>query len=171
MNLEKEILKEHSKAQRDRIVAYVGSNSQRLSGLINIFLKGSHRTTQLASWPLSNVAEQYPELIAPHLRKIIHNLKTPDLHDAVKRNTIRLLQFVEIPKHLHGTIADLCFSFLQNPKEPIAVRVFSMTVLVNLSKKVPELKRELLIILEDQFPYEGPAYRSRARKILRELNA
>ena len=65
----------------------------------------------------------------------------------------------------------ICFSFLQNPKEPIAVRVFSMTVLAQIAKKQPGLKKELTLMIEDQLPYAGPAFRSRARKVLWELNS
>ena len=171
MNLKKEILSEHSKAQRDRIVAYVGKDKKRFSALVNVFLAGPYRVTQRASWPLSIVAEHHPRLFSPHLRKIVANLKKNDLHDAVKRNTIRLLQFLEIPKSLQGPVADVCFSFLQNPKEAIAVRVFSMTVLTQIAKKQPGLKKELAMMIEDQLLYAGPAFRSRARKVLLELNS
>ncbi|HZX73564.1 MAG TPA: hypothetical protein VFE57_04025 [Cyclobacteriaceae bacterium] len=171
MNLEKEILKEHSKTQRDRIVNYVGKDAKRLSELVALFLKGPYRVTQRASWPLSHIAEFHPELFASHLTKIINNLKTPGLHPAVKRNTVRLLQFVEIPKRLEGTVAEVCFSFLHDKKETIAVHVFAMTVLAMIARKQPELKNELKIMIEDQLPYAGPAIHSRATKILRELNS
>lgn len=171
MNLGKEILKEHSKKQRDRIVAFIGNDKRRFSILVSVFLSGPYRITQRASWPLSTVVEHHPKLLKPHLKKIIINLKKPGLHVAAKRNTIRLLQFIEIPKSLQGMVADLCFSFLQNPQEAIAVKVFSMTVLAQIAKKQPGLKNELSIIMEDQLPFAGPAYRSRARKILRELNS
>jgi len=171
MNLEKEILKEHSKRQRDRIVAYIGKDKKRFSTLVDVFLGGPYRVTQRASWPLSMVAEHHPELFTPHLKKIIGNLKKPGLHDAVKRNTVRLLLFTKIPGTLQGIVVDLCFSFLQNPKESIVVHVFSMTLLARIAKTQPELKKELCIIIEDRLPYAGPAFRSRGYKTLRELNS
>ena len=82
---------------------------------------------------------------------------------------MRLLQFIEVPKHAQGLVANLCFTFLQNIKEPIAIRVFAMTVLVNLSKTLPELKNELISIIEDQMPYGSPGFISRGRKSLKEL--
>jgi hypothetical protein len=91
------------------------------------------------------------------------------VHDAVKRNVVRLLQFIEIPKQLQGLTADICFRFFHNKREPIAVRVFSMTVLSNLAKKLPELKNELIPLIEDQLPYGSAGFISRGRKVLREL--
>ncbi len=66
-------------------------------------------------------------------------------------------------------MADSCFTFLSDPKEPIAVKVFSMSVLANITKKQPELRDELRIVIEDQLPYSTPAFKSRGGKILKEL--
>ena len=114
--------------------------------------------------------KKHPELIKPHLKKIIYNLKAPGIHDAVKRNTVRFLQFIEIPKSLHGITLDICFGFLQDKKEPIAIKVFSMTVVANLVKIYPELKGELMAIIEDQMPYGSAGYVSRGKKILKQLS-
>jgi hypothetical protein len=100
---------------------------------------------------------------------LIHNLKRPGLHDAVKRNTVRLLQFISLPKSLQGVTAQVCFDLLQNRKEAIAVRVFAMTVLSNIAKDQPALKSELKIIIEDNLPYGSAGFVSRGRKILKEL--
>jgi hypothetical protein len=133
-------------------------------------LTGPYRITQRAAWPLSYCVESYPALIRPHLNVLLDHLKKPGLHDAVKRNTIRLLQFVEVPKRLQGKTADICFTFLQDKKEPIAIRVFSMTVLANIAQRNPDLKRELKLIIEDEIPLASPAYLSRARKVLKLLD-
>jgi hypothetical protein len=171
MNLEKEILKEHSKAQRDRIVRYVGHDAARFATLLELFLKGDYRVTQRASWPLGIVGEHHPTLLAPHLRKIITNLDKAGLPDAVKRNTIRMLLYSGIPKSLEGKLTDRCFTFLQDPKESIVVHVFAMMMLSRIVKKEPDLKNELRIIIEDKLQYGSPAFRSRGLKTLRELNS
>jgi len=44
-----------------------------------------------------------------------------------------------------------------------------MTVLHQLIQTIPDLKKELKIILEDQLPYASPAFTVRARKILKQL--
>ena len=169
MNLVEVIEKEHSKAQRDKVVRYVGKSPKRFDELINVFLKGPYRVTQRSAWPLSYCVEQHPELIKAHLKRILLFAKKPDVHHSVKRNTMRLLQFIDVPKRFQGLVVDLCFTFLQDPKEPIAVRVFAITVLLNLTKTLPELKNELIPIIEDQMPYATPAFTSRGRKALKEL--
>jgi hypothetical protein len=169
MDLVQEILKENTKAQKDKIVKYIGNNHKRFAELIDIFLTGPYRVTQRAAWPLSYCVEEYPQLIKPHLKKLINYLNKDSINDAVKRNLVRLLQFIDIPKSKRGLAAEICFRFLNNKKEAIAIRVFSMTVLFNISKEEPELQSELLTIIEDLLPYESAGFRSRGGKIIRAL--
>jgi len=169
MNLVNELQRDFDKETRDKIVRYIGSDQKRFSSLVSAFLDQPYRITQRAAWPLSYCVEKHPQLIKPHLKRIILNLKKPGISDAVKRNTLRFLQIVSIPKTLHAKTLDICFGFLQDKKEPIAIRVFSMTVLANLSKHYPELKGELIAIIEDQMPYGSAGFVSRGKKTLKQL--
>ena len=169
MDLKAASLKEHSKAQCNKIVKYVSNDPKKFAELVNVFLAGPYRVTQRISWPLSCCIEQNTTLIHPHLAKILKYVQRPDVHDAVKRNVVRLLQFIDIPRKNQGVAADICFKFFNDSKEPIAVRVFSMTVLANLAKEIPELKNELIPLIEDQLPYASAGFVSRGRKVLKEL--
>jgi hypothetical protein len=110
--------------------------------------------------------ERHPELIYPHLKKILQYVVTPGVHDAVRRNTVRLLQYIDLPPEFHGQVAEICFGFLQQKNIPVAVKVFSMTVLSRICSTEPDLQRELRIIIEDQLPYASAGFISRAKKIL-----
>lgn len=169
MNLVEEILKDHSKKQKDKIVNYVGDDPKRFTQLVEVFLQGPYRVTQRAAWPLSYCIEKYPNLLKPHFRKIIRQLGEQNIHDSVKRNTLRMLQFVRVPKVHQGITIDLCLGFLANTKEPIAIRVFAMTVLANIAQEVHELKNELIPIIEDQLPYASAGFLSRSGKVLKQL--
>jgi hypothetical protein len=169
MDMAKQLLKEQSKANCRLIVNYVGTNKNRFEELISIYLAGPYRLTQRAAWPISYCVEAHPQLVKPHLKKIIKFAGQPSANVAVKRNTMRLLQFIDIPKPLHEQVAKLGFQFLADKKETVAVQVFAMTVLYNLSKEIPEFKNELKILIEDQLPYAKPAFKSRALKTLRNL--
>jgi hypothetical protein len=168
MDLKSQIQKEHSKANCQRIQKYVGNHKKRFADLIAVFLAGPYRVTQRAAWPISYCVEEHPELINPHLRKMLNFMTKPGIHVAVKRNTMRLLQFINIPKSIQGQVIDLCFELLSNKKETVAVQVFAMTVLANISKHIPELKNELRFLIEDRLPYATAGFRSRANKILKE---
>jgi len=169
MNLKQEILKEHSKRQAIKIERWVNGDQKKFDELIKLFLKGEYRVTQRAGWPMSSIVIHHPELIKKYLRNLLQNLDKPNLHNAVIRNTFRLLQFVEIPSSIHGLAADTAFRFLNDKKQPVAIHVFSMTVLGNLCKKYPELKNELVPIIKERMAYSTPGFQSRGKKILKGL--
>jgi hypothetical protein len=171
MHLRDAILKEHSKTQTSRIVKYIGSDAKRFKELIRIFLTGPYRITQRAAWPISVVAESQPQLLKPHLKTILDFARKPNVHDSVKRNAVRLLQFIDLPKNLHGNIAHLCFQFLQDKQESIGVKCFSLSALAEVAKSNPDLRPELKLIIEDQLPYAPPGFRSRAHRILRAMES
>jgi hypothetical protein len=169
MDLRKEILKEHSLLQKNKIIDYVGNVPSRFSKLVTVFLEGPYRVTQRASWPLSCCVEEHPELVKPHLLTLLKSVRKPGVHDSVKRNVMRLLQFIDIPKNLEGKVAEECFRLFNDKKEPVAVRVFAMTVLGNVALKNPELQNEVRILIEDSLPTGSAALLSRGRKILKSL--
>lgn len=166
MDIERELLKEHSKRQTTLVVNYIGKDQKRFNELVKLFLDGPYRVTQRAAWPLSYCVEACPALIKPHLKSVLNMLDKQDAHVAVKRNILRFLQGIEIPKRFYGTVTVKCFR-LMDPKETIAVRVFAMTVLANIAREEPDLKKELRIVIEDQLPFASAGYIARAKKVLK----
>jgi hypothetical protein len=150
MNLESEILREHSRVQALRLARWVGSDRQRFRNLMTCFLRGDYRTTQRSAWIVGICAERHPELVGPYLGKMLGRMQEPGVHDAVRRNVIRLLQTAEIPRSLLGTVADICFRYLAAADTPIAVKAFSMTVLARARRIF-----KMIAITPPLFPREG----------------
>jgi hypothetical protein len=166
MKLLETILAEHSKTQTERIIKWVGNDQKRFDKLYKIFLHGNPVAIQRAGWPLGYIAEFHPQLIKKHLGSLITNLERPGLHNAVQRNTLRILQFVSIPRRLHGRVLNLCFNFITDPGERPAIKASALTVLHNLSSQYPDIRNELRLVIETQWENESPAFRARAKKIL-----
>jgi hypothetical protein len=171
VNLEKELLKKQSRGHCNRIVKYIGKDEVRFKELVKLFFRGEYRLTQHAAWPMSYCIANHPELAKPYYRKFINQLSDQRAHPAAKRNIVRLLQFIEIPKSLHGRLMDICFRFIGSPEEAIAVKAFSLHILENLSAIYPEILPELKTIIEARWEFETPAFRSRARKILKKAES
>ena len=170
MNLREEILKEHSKAQCTKIVKWVCSNQQRFDELFNLFLNDEYRVVKRSAWPMSYCVDAHPSLITKHWKELMHHLKKPNLHDAVKRNSIHVMQDIELPQAYHGKIIDLCYTYLESPKKSLAVKVFSMSVIANLAKHYPEIKPQLKLIIEDQLPQKSAGFKSRAKRVFKQLD-
>ncbi len=167
MDIQAVLLKEHSKKQCSSIVRYIGRDQKKFGLLMRLFFSGEYRVTQRAAWPMGYCVEANPDFITPYYKKLILFLNRKDVHPAVARNILRLLQKVEIPKKWQGEIMNSCFQFIENPKEAIAIKIFSLAVLGNLAKDYPEILPELRVVIEARWEMETPGFRSRAKKILK----
>ena len=169
MDIKAAILEEHSKAQAQKIANYIGRNKKRFEKLLDLFFGEDQRITQRAAYAVMHVVDNHPDIIQSYLSAILDNLQNP-IHVAVKRNSLRILQNVDLPEDLLGLAADLCFGFLNDTKEAVAVRVFAMQVCYNICVREPELAPELKAIIEDFYPHGTAGFKSRGRKILKQLN-
>ncbi len=165
MNIEKALLKEHSKKQKDAIIEYIGKDHGRFKELMNCFFKGDYRLMQRAAWPMSDCVRNHPSLIKPYFSRLMACLKRKDLHPAVARNITRLLETTDIPEKWQGEIMDYCFRAVADVNAAIAVKAYSITILENLARLYPEILSELRTIIEERWDQEGPAFRARARHL------
>lgn len=170
MNIQSELEREHSRRQAERIARFACRGKNEFKLLMDLFLGNDYLLAQRAAWSVTICSEHKPELILPWLPRMIKNLEKPGIHDAVKRNTARILQEVVIPKKHHGIAADACFKLFLNKNEAIAVRVFAMTALQNLATTYPEFANELIPLIEDEMAQNPrPAFASRGKKALKFL--
>ena len=147
----------------------IGENQERFDELIAIMLSADPLTAPRAAWVASHCANMHPWLVTKHLIHLIQNLQNP-VHDAIKRNTLRMVRYMEIPEDMMGLTTDVCFKFMDSEKEPIAVKVYAMDVLFRIIEKFPEMKEELKITIKDQLPFGSAGFRNRGAKILKMLD-
>ena len=168
-NLRDAILREHSKAQCGKIVKWVGDDQLRFDELFHLFLGDEYRVTQRAAWPLAYCVSAHPGFVKKRFAEMIRNLYKPGLHNAIKRNTLRILQEVDIPKKYQGEVMNICFQYLASPAEAVAIKAFSLTILGNLAKPYPDILPEIKLLIEVQLPHQTPAFKSRAKRLLKDF--
>ena len=164
MNIYKELLKEHSLQQAKKIATYATLSAENFAELMECYLTSEYRVSQRAAWSLSHAAQQKPALIAPYLETLVKQLYRKDVHNSVIRNSLRILQYMEVPDALHGDLMNACFDFIQSPVAPAAFKAFSLTILQKLCKHYPEIRLELQLIIKDRWEIESPALIARAKK-------
>lgn len=166
MNIREALRTEHSKRQTMAIVEYVGSDAERFRELMDIFLGREYLMTQRAAWAVNYCAELHPELVAPYLTRLIAQLERDDVHNAVRRNVARLLQFVEIPSRLRGRVFDACYNLVDDAEQPVAVRVFAITVAARIAANKPDLLDELSLVVEKHVAHASIAFCKRVEMVL-----
>lgn len=169
MHLRNQLLKEHTKQNCSAIVEWVGNDVSRFKQLFDLFLNDDPRVTQRAAWPMSYCVIAHPEFMEGNFDKLVKNLKRKELHNSIKRNSVRLLQEIPIPPEYEGDVMNICFQYLESPSETVAVKAFSLTVLGRLADKYPEIIPEIKLLIQDQLPHQTAAFRQRAKEFLRKF--
>ncbi len=168
MNIGDEILKEHSLQQAKKIASYAIATPKLFSELMDCFLSPDYRMSQRAAFALGHAVDLAPLRIMPYIKTLVYQLHRKDVHVAILRNSLRILERIKIPEVLHGEVIDTCFKFLVDVNAAIAVKAFAMGILDKLSNFYPEILPELKLIIEDKWEHETPAFKSRGRKILKK---
>ncbi|MES2678251.1 MAG: hypothetical protein V4635_00135 [Bacteroidota bacterium] len=170
MNIEQRLTVEHSRILTMAIVNYIGAEPTRFKELMIVFLNGEYRLTQRAAWPLSYVCIAEPQLLKPYFSKLIGKLKAPGNHPAIKRNILRIFQEIDIPEKYQSAVIDECFKLISDPAQTVAVMAFAITVATRLCKPYPELKRELLLVLQHLATHpQTPAITVRIKRAMKDL--
>lgn len=151
------------------VADFASESSENFRELMACFISEDYTLAKRAAWSVRWAAQNRPDLILPHIGLLVKQLKRTDVHDAVIRNSVSILEKISIPEAFHGEVMDACFAFIQNRNTAIAPKAFSLTILFNLSKTYPEIRNELRIIIEENMDYETAAFVSRGRKILAAL--
>ena len=172
MNLQHELSQYPNKEKVFEIASYIGSHTDRFAELINLVLKGDKSASLYASWVVNPCLEQHPELLQPHIQTLIENLSRPNLHDSIKRSTVKALANVggDISENLQGYALQHCFDFLLDTKAAVSIQVYAMQTVFNISKNEPDLLQELSEVIKERLPYGSAGYKARGSRILKEIN-
>lgn len=137
--------------------------------LVEVALYNNHPKSWRAAWLMDKINDKAPELIVDYIPEIIEKLKT-ETGNGKKRHLLKLISLNEMPGEFLGFLTDFCITVFISSKEPIAVRVHAMQILGNIAMKEPDLKPEIVLILEHEMENHGSAgIVSRCKKILKKL--
>lgn len=159
----------HSKANAVRISHNIDLGLYSVTELLDIMQSQEKVLAQRASTALNYHFELHPSLIVQYLEGLLKANENA-VHSSIHRNVMRLLQFIEIPSNYAYEVLDLAYGYLLSPQIPVAVRVFSLQVIYNISKSSEELLNELsesLTLIEN--PSNG--MKSRMRRIRKKFEA
>lgn len=151
------------------IIHQAVKNSLHLDMLLDIALNSNKSKSWRAAWIVDKINDIRPELIEPHINNMIIQLKK-ETNSSKKRHFLKLISQHEIPSEHHPFLLDYCTEYFSSAGEPIAVRVYALQVLYNISEKEPELKPELLSIIHHEIELHPSAgVKSRGIKLAKKL--
>jgi 8-oxo-dGTP diphosphatase len=124
-----------------------------------------------ASWSLTKICDNFPEIIYPYLPRIIESLDKLD-NESTQRSFLRSISLSDMNtvsnKH-HGMLAEHCFNMLRSGFSAIAIKAYSMDILYKLALIYPEITNELTATI-NMLQGEGSAgIRAKGRIVLDQL--
>jgi hypothetical protein len=141
-----------------------------LPELMDIALYGNNRQSWRAAWIADKVNEQQPGVVEPWIAPMTETLKSLK-HSGKKRQFLKLISLYPISVESQSFLIDYCLHILDGTGEPPAVKAYAMQILYNISENQPDLKEELLEIMEFLIEIqESPGIQARARKLAERLS-
>ena len=137
--------------------------------LMEVALYSKHPKSWRAAYLVDKINNDNPDLILPYVDKMIEQLKLEN-HSGKKRHLLKLISLNKIPELQHGFLLDYCLNIFTSAKEAIAVQVHAMQILFNISEKEPQLKPEILAVIEHEMEYHSTAgILARGKKLAGQL--
>jgi hypothetical protein len=141
-----------------------------MNELVKFCLDKDHLISSRAACVLGYCFEVDKKMVIPYFDKLIDNLKNEHLHNGVIRNTLRLFQKHPVPQKKESQMLDMCYGYINDSGEAIAVRAFAMTVIYNISLPYPELLLELKgVLIHINHPEESAGIKSRIKNTLNQI--
>jgi hypothetical protein len=137
--------------------------------LVDIAFYDKKSKSWRAAYMLDKINDTNPNLLLPYLEQMLNQLKV-ESSSSKKRHFLKLLSQNRIPDHYTGFLFDYCLKNINSAKEPPAVRVHAMQILFNLTQTFPELREEVLSVIEHEMEYHSTAgIISRGKKLVDKL--
>jgi len=157
-----------SASEKEILVIEIGSSQDKFDALFHFIFQQKDPLAWRAAWILDGCDEKNPTLSQKHIPYIIGKLQKLR-SSGVRRSMLRLLSRHDIPEKEQGILADLCFQYMMSGIQPLAVKVYAMQILFNLTKIYPEMSRELITVIEDQSEHNSAGFKARGRLIINQL--
>ncbi len=158
-----------SKEEAVALAQWMGPSQARFDELWACITQGEPPMPRYAAWVMDKYTEIHPTFAQPHLEEMVHML-SQNYHNAVHRAILKVIARNPIPEDLQGILFDYAMEKLLNPQSMAAIQAHSMTIAYHIAKDIPELKTELKAVIEDQMEYNSAAFKSRGKRILKQLN-
>jgi len=168
MDFQSLLLNFPSGATKDLYIREVIGTKGGFKSLLELALHDKDPVAWRASWVLDGSDEQQPGLATRYLNKIVQALPALESKGSL-RSLLRMLCRYDIPEENQGLLIDLCFSYLVSELYPLAVKVHAMQIIYNHVLLYPELKDELVTVLEDQMENNTVGFLARGRRLIKQM--
>jgi hypothetical protein len=153
---------------KEILIGEIVKSESNFSELLWLALHEKDPLAWRAAWLLDGSDEKKPGMARKHIPGIVKAL--PGLQSVgTIRSLLRMLTRYPIPEDQQGLLIDLCFSYLVSELYPVAVKAHAMQVIYNHVLIYPELKHELITVIEDQAENNTAGFKARGSILIKQM--
>jgi len=154
--------------ERDLLIGEIMHSDEHFETLLRLALHEKDPLAWRAAWLLDGCDEKKPGMARKHIPGIVKAL--PGLKSVGSiRSLLRMLTRHRIPENEQGLLIDLCFTYLVSERCPVAVKAHAMQVIYNHVLIYPELKNELIAVIEDQAENNTAGFKARGHILIKQM--
>ena len=164
------LLVDSSRALADLAVERIGNDPDLLDEIYHIALKEDGQVSMRAARVFDLADEAKPGLAKSYLDDAANRI--PGMkHTSVQRCLMRTLSRYPLTddEDILGRFYDFCYKLITSQTAPVAVRYYGMFFAFQTCLKEPDLKHELIPMLEEVIRIDSPGMKVRARDFLKDI--
>ncbi|MCH2224391.1 MAG: hypothetical protein MK066_06435 [Crocinitomicaceae bacterium] len=147
-------------------IKHFKSNHNDLDLLLNIiYTEEEYPLTEYATWILVHLTKSDSSLVQQYYTPLVDVLFKTN-NQTILRNITNVLNHLSITTYRESEVIDLLINFIQDANNKVALQVYSMYVLIQFVHIYPELKQEIIEIIELNSIQKSAAYNAAYRNFL-----
>lgn len=160
-----------SKAETVHVAKTIGDDPVQFKTIFELSVAKDKDQSPRAAWLMDHMLHDCPWLFVPHLAKAVKEFGNLDHHNSIHRCLGKSLLRVEIPEDLQGALYDTCVSHLLSPASAIAIKAHAMELATIIALPYEELREELVEVINEMFENASAGVRSKAKRMLKQLQS
>ena len=138
-----------SRFNRESFMAKLNSDPSEFNEALEIALGNYQPQSWRAAWILNHSTTKNDERLQASLAQFIANLSAKG--DGHQREILKILQKMDIPEDLEGTLFDKSVTIWEDIAKSPSVRMVAFKVLVKIAAHYPEMKNEISFLVQDHY--------------------
>lgn len=151
-----------------KLIDAINFDTEGIDQIYALTCHDNHKVQWHAAWVFEHIYFANTNMLQHYLPDIIKRLPHVE-SDSIKREFCKILSFSQINKLIDGDFINTCFDWLMSEKIPVAVKAHCMQILYNVCEEYPDLRSELVQVIESQIDNNSVGFKSRGRKIIKAL--
>ena len=153
---------------KNEMICFVNKNNTEFKNTIKLALSNKYPEAWRATWIIGHCMKKNDERLQIHIKELINSIN--DKKDGHQRELLKILANLKIPEEDEGYLFDTCMTIWETVNKQSSVRITAFRILINITKKYPELLNEIKFLTEEQYT-EGlsPGIKNSFNKIIANL--